>query len=73
MIAIAKTLAPGEQYSSTQSLNGTASGNGRGTSLQMLTPGMYFVVGQAVPMGSDGSSEPLPAIDHVPTVIAITR
>jgi hypothetical protein len=73
MILITKTLAPGEQYSSTQSWNGTASGNGRGTPLQMLTPGTYFVVGRAFPIGSDGSSEPLPAIDHVPAVIAITR
>jgi hypothetical protein len=73
MILIPKTLVPGEQYSSTQSWNGTAFGNGPGASLPMLTPGTYFVVGQAFPIGSDGSSEPLPAIDHVPAVIAITR
>ena len=73
MILIPKTLAPGEQYSSTQSWNGSAFGNGPGAPLQMLTAGTYFVVGQAFPIGSDGSSEPLPAVDHVPAVIAITR
>jgi len=72
-ILIPKTLAPGEQYSSTRSWNGTAFGNGPGAPLPMLTPGTYFVVGEVGAYGSDDSSEALPAIDHVPAVIAITR
>jgi hypothetical protein len=72
-ILIPKTLAPGEQYSSTQSWNGTAFGNGPGAPLPMLTPGTYFVVGEVGTYGSDGPFEALPAIDHVPAVIAITR
>ena len=72
-ILILKTLAPGEQYSETQSWNGSAIETVTDPPPRSLTPGTYFVVGAVYPYSPGGLSKANLAIDHVPAVIAISR
>jgi len=70
---VLKTLAPGEQFSLSQSWNGAALGNGAGAPIVMLPSGTYLVVGTFGVYVPDPTSVPLPATDRVPAVVGITR